>query len=206
MNLVFFNTAAAFRSWLQTNHSQSSELWLGLHKKQSGRPSVTYSDALDEALCFGWIDGVRQSINSGSYRIRFTPRKAKSQWSAVNIRRVAQLIAAGRMMAAGLKAFEPAKDQHRTYSYEQRNAAKFTAADNRRFRSVRNAWDFFQSQPPWYRRTSTFWVISAKRPETRERRLDSLIEHCRNQRTLPALTRPARTRTLLTRKAAVPKR
>ena len=184
MKPVFFRTAAAFRSWLETNHSQSSELWLGLHKKQSGKPSVTYSEAVDEALCFGWIDGVRNSINSASYRIRFTPRKAKSQWSAVNIRRVEQLIAASRMMAAGLKAFEPAKDQHRSYSYEQRNAAKFAAADERRFRADKKAWDFFQSQPPWYRRTSTFWVISGKRPETTQRRLHSLIEHCRNQRTL----------------------
>jgi uncharacterized protein YdeI (YjbR/CyaY-like superfamily) len=176
------------------NHSQASELWLGLHKKPSGKPSVTYSDAVDEALCFGWIDGVRRTINSSSYQIRFTPRRAKSRWSAVNIRRVAQLSASERMRAAGLKAFESAKSQSGTYSYEQRNAAKFEAAHERRFRTIKHAWDFFHAQPPWYRRTSTFWVISAKRQETRERRLDALIEHSAKQRTLPALTRPAPTR------------
>ena len=189
MKPVFFHSAEAFRNWLEVHQAQSSELWLGLHKKQSGKLSITYSEALDEALCFGWFDGLRKTVDSTSYRVRFTPRKATSQWSAVNIRRVEKLTVSGRMRAAGLKAFEPARNQPRTYSYEQRNAAKFTAADARRFRSDKKAWEFFQSQPPWYRRTSTFWVISAKRQETREGRLGILIEHSGNRRTLPALTR-----------------
>lgn len=192
MKPVFFQSAEAFRNWLEEQHSNATELWLGLHKKQSGKLSVTYSEALDEALCFGWIDGLRKSVNSTSYCIRFTPRNAASQWSVVNIRRVEQLTASGRIRAAGLKAFETAKDQSRAYSYEQRNAAKFDPANEHRFRADKKAWTFFQSQPPWYRRTSTFWVICAKRPETRERRLGILIEHSRNQRTMPALTRTPR--------------
>jgi uncharacterized protein YdeI (YjbR/CyaY-like superfamily) len=172
---VYFASSADFREWLESNHTASSELLVGFHKKSSGKASITYPEALDEALCFGWIDGVRKSIHADAYSIRFTPRKSKSQWSLVNIKRVQQLSATGRMHAAGLRAFERAEQQKRKYSYEQRHEARLSADDKRRFRASTNAWEFFQSQPPGYRRTATFWVVSAKRPETHERRLGLLI-------------------------------
>ena len=174
---------------------------VGFHKKSSGNPSVTYPKAVDEALCFGWIDGVRKSVNTDSYRVRFTPRKPKSQWSAVNIRRARQLVDSGRMQAAGLKAFEGAAAQSRAYSYEQRSAAQFSGAEDREFRANQKAWAFFQAQPPWYRRISTFWVISAKQEETRQRRLATLIADSGQGKTIAPLTRKS-----VRRKSRVPKR
>ena len=146
---------------------------------------------MDEALCFGWIDGVRKSISADAYTIRFTPRKPKSQWSAVNIKRVQKLAHSGRVQPAGLKAFEGATRQQRKYSYEQRNRAQFPAPDEKRFRANRKAWQFFQSQPPWYRRTATFWVISAKKEETRQSRLVTLITDSARCKSINPLARPA---------------
>jgi uncharacterized protein YdeI (YjbR/CyaY-like superfamily) len=173
--IVYFVSAAAFRRWLQTNHTRCTELLVGFQKKSSAKPSISYPEALDEALCFGWIDGVRRSVNDECYTIRFTPRKSRSQWSAINIRRVRNLSAAGRMHASGLKAFEGAGRQTRKYSYEQRGESRLSSDDERQFREKLSAWQFFQSQPPGYRRTATFWVVSAKRDETRQRRLGVLI-------------------------------
>lgn len=173
--IVYFVSAAAFRRWLQTNHTGCTELLVGFHKKSSAKPGISYPEALDEALCFGWIDGVRRSVNDECYTIRFTPRKAKSQWSAINIRRVRDLSSAGRMHASGLNAFEGAERQKRKYSYEQRRKSRLSSGDERQFRKKLSAWQFFQSQPPGYRRTATFWVVSAKRDETRQRRLGVLI-------------------------------
>jgi uncharacterized protein YdeI (YjbR/CyaY-like superfamily) len=191
--LVFFDDAAAFRRWLEKNHASEKELLVGLLKKTPGRASLTYVEALDEALCFGWIDGVRRSLDAQRYCQRFTPRKAKSVWSAVNVRKVEILIARGRMAPAGLKAFE-ARDASRMglYSFEQRQAPAFDRDAARAFRARPRAWAFFQGQPPGYRRTATFWVMSAKKPETRQRRLGQLIDDSASGRRLGLLSRPQR--------------
>jgi len=148
---------------------------------------MTYRQALDEALCFGWIDGVRRSLDDSSFSVRFTPRKPKSAWSAVNIKRVGQLRAEGRMHAAGLAAFD-ARVKSR-YSYETRPRS-LSAPYLKKLRANPRALRFFEAQPPWYRRTSAFWVMSAKQPETRARRLDALIAHSEQQRAIPPLRRP----------------
>jgi uncharacterized protein YdeI (YjbR/CyaY-like superfamily) len=177
MKPVFFADREAFRAWLEEHHATAKELWMGMYKKGSGRPSITWPEAVDEALCFGWIDGVRQRIDDESYMNRFTPRRPNSNWSAVNVRRVQELTRQRRMRPAGLKAFrERRDDKTATYSYEQRHQAKLDPAQERRFRSRKKAWDWFQTQPKGYRTTAVYWVMSAKRPETRERRLDTLIE------------------------------
>ncbi len=186
----FFPRSSDFRRWLKARGHKTPELCVGFYKKSSGQPSITYPEAVDEALCFGWIDGVRKSVSPAAYTIRFTPRKPNSQWSAVNIKHVQRLTASGRMSPAGLKAFEGATDQSRKYAYEQRNTAAFAPDAERRFRANPPAWDFFQSQPPWYRRTATFWVVSAKKEETRERRLATLIDDCSHRRPIKGLTRP----------------
>ncbi len=173
--LAYFASAAEFRNWLKANHAKCPELIVGFYKRSSGNPSVTYSEALDEALCFGWIDGVRKNVDAEAYRIRFTPRRAKSQWSAVNIKHVQRLSAAGLMHSSGLKAFAGAEQQKRKYSYEQRHESRFSAEEERQFRSISGAWEFLQAQPAGYRRTATFWVVSAQRQQARQRRLDKLI-------------------------------
>jgi uncharacterized protein YdeI (YjbR/CyaY-like superfamily) len=191
-NIRYFASLGDFRKWLEEKYEWAPELWVGFHKKSSGKPSITYSEAVDEALCFGWIDGVRKSIDAYAYTIRFTPRKARSQWSAVNIQRVQRLSLCGRMLPAGLKAFEGATEQKRKYSFEQRQASHFTTAQGKRFRSNRKAWHYFQAQPPWYRRTATFWVVSAKKEVTRERRLATLIADSAAERSIKPLQRPSR--------------
>ena len=192
MEPVFFASPAELRDWLEGNHDSSGELLVGFHKKGSGKPSVTYQEALDEALCFGWIDGVRKNRDEASYTIRFTPRKARSIWSAVNIDRVKALIEEGRMQPAGLAAFE-ARDEERAriYSYEQHNPT-LDEASEARFRANPRAWDFFQSQAPSYRRAAAWWVVSAKREETRQRRLTALIEDSENGRRIASLGSPTR--------------
>ncbi len=172
---AFFPTPAEFRRFLEANHHSCTELLVGFYKKSSGKASITYSEALDEALCLGWIDGVRRSLSAHAYSVRFTPRTPKSQWSAVNIRRAQQLAKSGRMQPAGEMAFRGAADQPRKYSYEQRHESRLSPEQERRFRARSGAWDYFQSQPPGYRSTATFWVVSAKKEETRHRRLDQLI-------------------------------
>ena len=173
--LHFFPSPGEFRRWLQKNHARERELWVGFYKKESGRPSLTWPQSVDEALCFGWIDGVRKSVDQTSYTIRFTPRKDKSFWSAVNTRRVAELTKAGRMAPAGRRAFAR-RDRERTkrYSYE-RAAAQLTPAEERLFKERPRAWEFFQSLPPSYRRTVVWWVLSAKRDDTRRRRLETVV-------------------------------
>lgn len=174
-NLKLFKTPAEFRKWLDKNHASVTELWMAFYKKDSGRPSITYSEALDEALCYGWIDGVRKSVDDTSYTIRFTPRKPDSIWSLVNIRRVGELMKLERMMPAGVAAFET-RDEERAkkYSYENRPRALGDAYE-KEFRANKKAWAFYGEQAPWYRRTSSFWVTSAKQEETRLRRLKQLI-------------------------------
>ena len=172
----FFETPAKFRAWLRRNHAKSAELWVGYWKKESGRPSITWPESVDEALCFGWIDGIRKSIDGDSYAIRFTPRKRSSIWSAVNVRRVEALIAEGRMQPAGLEAFEARRDDRTgIYSFDRKDTPELTAEETAQFRANRKAWAFFEAQPPGYRRTAVHWVVSAKRPETRAKRLATLI-------------------------------
>jgi uncharacterized protein YdeI (YjbR/CyaY-like superfamily) len=185
----FFPTPAAFRHWLSTNHARIAELWVGFHKKASGKPSITYPEAVDQALCFGWIDGLRKSVDDSSYMVRFTPRKARSIWSTVNLRRFDALCKEGIVEPAGLEAFQrrdPARTQ--LYSFENRDR-KLDAAYEKKLRANRSAWEFFQSQPPWYQRAASWWVISAKKEETRERRLETLIECSEKGQTIAPLTR-----------------
>jgi len=172
----FFATPGELRDWLEEFHHVEAELWVGLHKKTSGRPSITWPQLVDELLCFGWIDGVRKSIDDTSYIIRVTPRKSKSTWSAINIRRAAELSSAGAMRPTGLKAFEARTDDRSAiYSYEQRKTAKLTPAMDRQLHNNRKAWDFFRAQAPSYQRTVIFWVMNAKKEETRLRRLERVI-------------------------------
>jgi len=172
----FFATPEKWRRWLEKNHARADEVWLGMHRKGSGTPSITWPEAVDEALCFGWIDGIRKSIDGTRYKNRFTPRKKTSNWSQVNIARVTALTKEGRMAPAGLAAFE-ARDPRRSgvYSFEQRENPTLGAAFEKQFRANRKAWEWFQAQAPYYRRLATFWVVSAKQEATRERRLATLI-------------------------------
>jgi uncharacterized protein YdeI (YjbR/CyaY-like superfamily) len=183
----FFDSAADFRAWLEEHHRKSPELLLGFHKTSSAKKGITYQEALDEALCFGWIDGVRRSLDDTRYTIRFTPRKPRSNWSLVNIKRVRELITAGRMTATGLDVFEQ-RDERKSqlYSYEPRSRP-LDAVCERRFKAKRKAWSFFQSQAPWYRRTTSWWVMSAKKEATRLRRLAALIECCEKGERVPVL-------------------
>lgn len=173
---LFFPTPAAFRNWLKKNHASSREQWIGFSKKGSGRPSITWPESVDEALSVGWIDGLRKTIDAESYKIRFTPRKKESNWSAVNIARVKELTEQRRMQPAGLAAFALRKEEKSgIYAYENRKNAVFDKADEKRFRSNPKAWDFFQSQPAGYRRLATWSVVSAKKEATRQARLQKLI-------------------------------
>ena len=172
----FFATPEDFRNWLKINRENTREQWVGFYKKGSGRPSITWPQAVDEALCVGWIDGLRKTIDAESYKIRFTPRKTISNWSAVNIGRVQELTRLGRMRTAGVKAFERRKEEKSgIYAYENRKLAVLGKAEEKRFRTRPKAWDFFQSQPAGYRKLATWWVITAKREETRQKRLEKLI-------------------------------
>ncbi|MGE5205974.1 MAG: YdeI/OmpD-associated family protein [Chlamydiota bacterium] len=187
----FFASPALFRDWLAKHGADAQELLVGFYKKGSGLASITWPEAVDAALCFGWIDGVRRSLGDSSYTIRFTPRKPTSTWSAVNIKRVEELTQAGLMQPPGLSAFQQRKqEKSKIYSYEQKQAAQLSSAQERRFRANKKAWEFFQRQPTWYRRVATFWVVSAKREETRQNRLARLIEDSAQHRTIPPLTRP----------------
>jgi uncharacterized protein YdeI (YjbR/CyaY-like superfamily) len=172
----FFKTPADFRAWLEKNHLSVDELLVGFYKKSSGKPSITWPESVDEALCAGWIDGIRRRIDEESYSIRFTPRRTRSIWSLINTKRVAVLTADGRMLEAGLKAFA-ARDEKKTgvYSFE-RTAATFPPAYLKRFRANVKAWTFFNAQGDYYKRLATYWVTSAKQEETRLRRLATLIE------------------------------
>jgi uncharacterized protein YdeI (YjbR/CyaY-like superfamily) len=176
---TYFSSPAEFRRWLEVHHATAPALWVGFHKRATGKPSLTWPESVDEALCFGWIDGLRQRVDDERYRIRFTPRRAASIWSGVNIRRMGELLAAGRVAPAGLAAWEKRVEaKSAIYAYEQRGSARLAPGDEKRFRSHRAAWSFFAAQPPGYRRLMAYRVISAKREETRRRRLDQLIEAC----------------------------
>ena len=188
MKVKFFKTPPDFRKWLAAHHDSETELWVGFYKKDSGKASITWPQSVDEALCFGWIDGIRKNIDEVSYKIRFTPRKQRSTWSAVNIKRVAELTEQGLMQKHGLEAFA-ARQENRSgiYSYEQRSP-EMPAPYAKQMKKNAAAWKFFQAQPPSYRKALNWWVLSAKREETRLKRLERLIEESARGRRVPQFT------------------
>ena len=191
MKPKFFSTPAEFREWLERNHDTASELMIGFHKKSSGKKSITYPEALDEALCFGWIDGVRRKLNETSYEQRFTPRKSKSIWSNINVRHVERLKKEGRMHASGLAAYDK-RDPERTGIYSFENQPKTLAPNyEKKFRANKKAWDFFQKQPEYYKRLLIFRIMSAKKEETRIRRLEQTIDVSAKGQRLGLLTAKA---------------
>jgi len=189
---VFFAAPADFRTWLEANHETAGELLVGFYKKGSGRPSITWPESVDEALCFGWIDGVRRSLGDDAYTIRFTPRRPRSNWSAINIARMAELTREGRVRPAGRRAFEArAEARSGIYAYENRDQAALTPEMEAEFRGRPEAWAFFQAQPEWYRKTATWRILTGKREETRRKRLAELIEDSAAGRWLKGYIRSA---------------
>jgi len=176
MSIKFFKTSADFRKWLEKNHASLDEQWVGFYKRDSGKPSITWPESVDAALCFGWIDGIRKSIDEVSYKIRFTPRRPGSIWSSINIKRVAELTANGLMHPAGLKAYEKRKENKSgIYSYEQRSA-ELPEEYARILNKNKTALAFFNQQPQWYRKQAFWYVVSAKKEETRLKRLERLVK------------------------------
>lgn len=185
--LIFFSTKSDFRKWLEKNYNKQDEIWVGFYKKATRKKSITWQESVDEALCFGWIDGIRKSIDEESYKIRFTPRRKGSNWSAVNIKRINELIKAGLVTKAGLAAFNKrdVKKSER-YSFEQKNV-KLPAEFEMKIKKKKKAWEYFQKLSPSVKRLSTWWVIEAKREETRLKRLNTLIECSSKGEKIPLL-------------------
>jgi len=180
----FFETSAAFRAWLRRNHREADEIHVGYFKKHTSKPSITWPESVAEALCYGWIDGIRRRIDDERYVIRFTPRRPRSKWSAVNVRLVAELEASGKMTQGGRAAFEARTDpDSKGYTYE-RTEAILDKASLRTFKKNRAAWTYFEAQPQGYRKKMIGWVMSAKRNETKYRRLGQLIRGSAAQKRL----------------------
>ncbi len=175
MEPIYFASPEEFRAWLEEHHAMEKELLVGYHKKGTGKPSMTWPESVDEALCFGWIDGVRRRVDEERYTIRFTPRRTRSNWSLINVNRVKELIALERMNPPGLAAFE-ARVAKKTgiYAYENR-PTELDEACARALRKNRKAWEFFQAQSPYYRKRASWWIASAAKDETRQKRLAKLI-------------------------------
>ena len=191
-DVEYFPSPEAFRSWLERHHADRDEVWVGFHRVSTGLPTLTWREAVDEALCFGWIDGIRKRVDETRHVIRFTPRRPRSIWSAVNIARVEALEAEGRMRDPGRAAFARRDDDRsRVYSHERADAHLDDAME-RRFREDDAAWAFWTAQPPGYRRTLSWWVISAKRPETRAKRLEELVRESAAGRRVGQFERPTR--------------
>lgn len=193
---TFFATPSAFRAWLGSHHAEADELWVGFYRKASGRPSLTWPESVDEALCYGWIDGIRKSLDDLSYTIRFTPRRPGSIWSGVNIKRAQALIESGKMQPAGLGAFEARRENKSgLHSYEQRGVELEEPYD-RILRQDQAAWSFFHAQPASYRKAVSWWIVSARKEETRLKRLERLTAFSAQEQRLPELTprKPARSR------------
>jgi uncharacterized protein YdeI (YjbR/CyaY-like superfamily) len=188
MQPTFFETPAAFRAWLAGHHATAAELLVGFYKKGSKRPSITWPESVDEALCYGWIDGIRKGIDAETYTIRFTPRKRVSVWSTVNVNRVKALTDLGRMQPDGLMAFETRKEgKSGIYSHEQKDV-ELPGPFHKLLRANKTAWAFFRAQAGWYRKAATWWVVSAKKEETRRKRLDSLIVYSAMAERVPQFT------------------
>ncbi|HTM91485.1 MAG TPA: YdeI/OmpD-associated family protein [Flavisolibacter sp.] len=186
---IFFKSLNELHKWFQKNHSKVSEVWIGFYKVNSGKRSISYKEAVDEALCFGWIDGIRKGLDEESYVNRFTPRKKSSNWSNVNIKRINELIEEGRVHPTGLAAFkERTKEKSGVYSFEQ-DSHKLSPAFEKKFKANKKAWSYFTSKAPWYQRTSIHWVMSAKQESTRLKRLETLITDSENEKTIALLTR-----------------
>jgi uncharacterized protein YdeI (YjbR/CyaY-like superfamily) len=178
-NVTYFTSPGTFRTWLEANHSREDELWVGYWKKPTGRPSLSWEESVDEALCFGWIDGIRKRIDDDAFTIRFTPRRSTSVWSRRNMERYEALLAEGRVCEEGVRAFERRReDRSGLYSFEQKIPPSLSDEYVARLRAVPEAWTDWQSRPPGYRRRATHWVMSAKKEETRERRMEAVIEEC----------------------------
>ena len=177
MKPIYFAAPSEWRAWLEKHHRTAAELLVGFYKKETGRPSLTWPQSVDEALCFGWIDGIRRTVDAERYTIRFTPRRQGSTWSLVNIRRVGELKALGQMRPEGLKAFDE-RHKSASYSYELRRDAKLPPEALKRFKADPRAWKFWQAQPPGYRRLMAYYVIGAKQEATRTRRLEAVIGAC----------------------------
>ena len=171
---IFFKGQAEYRAWLVKNHNKATELWIGFWRKSTAKPSLTWQECVDQSLCFGWIDGIRKTVDAHSYKQRVTPRRSTSIWSTINIRRVGELTAEGRMRPMGLAAFEK-RDETKAYSFENRTRAVLGAAEEGKLRRNKKAWATWESSPPGYRRVASWYVMSAKKEETRQRRLASLI-------------------------------
>ncbi|MBZ0288379.1 MAG: YdeI/OmpD-associated family protein [Anaerolineae bacterium] len=188
---TFFPTPADWRAWLAENHDKESELLVGFYKKDSGKPSITWPESVDQALCFGWIDGIRKSIDEESYTIRFTPRKPRSNWSGVNIKRFGELAEQGLVHLAGQAAFDKRKDEtSNVYSYEQRDKIKLAEDYVKQLEGNPKAHEFFQAQAASYQKAVRHWIMSAKRPETQLKRLQTLIEDSANGRRIPQFVSP----------------
>jgi uncharacterized protein YdeI (YjbR/CyaY-like superfamily) len=191
MRIVFFPSPSHLRKWFEKHHATERELWVGYFKKSSGKPSVTWPESVDEALCVGWIDGLRKSLDDESYKIRFTPRGPRSIWSSVNIRRARALAGQARMKPAGLKAFEARKENRSgIYSYEQRGE-NLAEPYGSMLKTNAAAWTFFGAQPRSYRKAAGWWVVSAKKEETRLERLGRLTRLSARGRRIPQFTRAA---------------
>jgi uncharacterized protein YdeI (YjbR/CyaY-like superfamily) len=188
MEPLFFATTEELRAWFEANHDKLQEQWIGYYKKSSGKQSITWQESVDVALCFGWIDGIRKSIDSESYMNRFTPRRKNSNWSEVNIKRVEELTRMGLMHPNGLKAFEARKESKSgVYSFEQRDKPQFDDESLALFQANSAAWEYFQRSSPSYQKAAIWWVVSAKKPETRQKRLRQLIEDAAAGRPVPSL-------------------
>jgi len=190
-DITYFVSSADFRQWFEKNYEQATELWVGFYKKGSGKPSITWPEAVDQALCFGWIDGIRKSVDDSSYTIRFTPRKARSIWSAVNIRKIKELTELGLMKPAGLDIFEKRDEKNANlYSFEQ-ESMNLGEVYEKIFRENEKAWSFFQTQVPSYKKPAIWWVISAKQEVTRLSRLKTLIKDSEAGIKIAPLRRPS---------------
>lgn len=181
-SVTFFKTQDDFRKWLEINHEKETELVVGFYKVDSGKPSMNWSQSVDQALCFGWIDGVRKSIDKESYSIRFTPRRNSSNWSAINIKKIEDLTKAGLMKPAGLKAFSLRKEnKSEIYSYEN-DTLSLDSNDEKQFRENQKAWEFFMKQAPSYKKAIMRWIMSAKQEKTRQSRLEKTIKESEKQK------------------------
>jgi uncharacterized protein YdeI (YjbR/CyaY-like superfamily) len=180
-NIIFFKTPADFRKWLEKNHAKKNEQWVGFHKTGSGKKSITWPESVDQALCFGWIDGLRKGIDEESYKIRFTPRKKSSIWSAVNLKKVDELKKAGLMQEAGLKIFNERNEKNaEKYSFEQKDEIKFLPSYEKKFKANKAAWKWFSASAPSYKKAAMWWVMQAKQEATQLKRLETLIADAAN--------------------------
>jgi uncharacterized protein YdeI (YjbR/CyaY-like superfamily) len=192
--LKFFKAQKEFRKWFEKNYDKADEIFVGFYKVHTKKQSITYSQALDEALCFGWIDGIRKSIDEEKYQIRFTPRRKGSKWSKVNIDRAEELIKSGKMKPSGLREFENRKKYDtKKYSYEEK-IEKLSSEYEKKFKSNRAAWEYFQDQAPYYKRIISFWIMSAKKEETRQRRLKLVMEDSAKKRKIDLLNPKVRSK------------